>query len=323
MAKNFEGSLSEALDAAADEAVQEFEAQSEVGEDVEDDADVVEGDEEALEAADEQSDADESESDDEEPADGDVEASAEEFEWDGNPETVPENLKPYFNKTYETMRKGVDVWMSKKATEWDAKRQQYEARLAELEARAQVEQQKANAPKPPVYPGENATEAQIEKYWEDKAKYAAYEQYQELVKSGALPDPVSARQSAAAEKARIEAMQIESFITSQPGYTDEIGTLMVQAAESSPFWASQILDKNGAVALFQLVKTQAEAAAYKDAAAKANSAELQRKAGAAKRKVSKPQASSKKVTPARNFADMAFEDRLDAAIEDGFREHGL
>ena len=306
-------------DAVVDEAVAEFEAQSEVGDEVEDDAVVDEDNEEVLEDADEQSDAEEAESDDEEPAQDDEVAKADDFEWDGNPDTVPDELKPYFKKTYDTMRKGVDVWMSKKASEWDAKRKQYEARLTELETSRLVEQQKASAPKPPVRPGENATEAEVEKYWDDKAKYAAYEQYRGLIESGAIPDPVSARQSALHAQQQEMATRIERAVTAQPGYTDVLGEKMIEVAQSHPFWASQVLDENGAVELFNYVKTQTEAAALKEAAAKASTAELQRKVSAAKRKVSKPQAATKKVSPAHTFSG-SLEDVVDQAFAEALSE---
>lgn len=321
MVKSVEAEAVDAINAAADEAVAEFEAQSEVGDEVEDDAVVDEDNEEVLEDADEQSDADEAESDDEEPAQDDEVAKPDDFEWDGNPDTVPDELKPYFKKTYDTMRKGVDVWMSKKASEWDAKRKQYEARLTELETSRLVEQQKASAPKPPVRPGENATEAEVEKYWDDKAKYAAYEQYRGLIESGAIPDPVAARQSALHAQQQEMATRIERAVTAQPGYTDVLGEKMIEVAQSHPFWASQVLDENGAVELFNYVKTQTEAAAYKEAAAKAKSAELQRKVGSATRKVSKPKARSAPSTPARNFAG-TLDEVLEQIGEEAAREFG-
>ena len=113
------------------------------------------------------------------------------------------------------------------------------------------------------------------------------------------------------------------MVQAQPDFTDAIGDQMYALAQSNPHWLSQTTSDDGMMALYDVVKTQAEAAAYKDAAAKASTAELQRKASARERKVSKPAPTKKAPTPARNFADMGFEEALDVAIADGFAESGL
>lgn len=324
MAKNFEGAMQEALDAAADEAVREFdEAQSEDGEEVADDAAADEGDEEALEAADEQSDDDEPEAEDDEPADGDDDEPEVDFAWDGNPETVPEKLKPGFDKMYETMRKGVDVWMSKKAQEWNVQRQQYEARLRELETSAQESRRAALEPKLPSPPGPDATQEQIDHYYDARAKYAAYQQLKELQEAGLVASP----QKASAPQANDVVVAVEkrmALVQKQDGYSDDIGISMAQMAETNPALSQLLLTDEGAVALFQMAKTQADAAAFKKAAADAKSAELKHKAGAVKRKVQKPTSAKKSVSPAHNFADKAlsFEDKLDLAIAEGFQDFG-
>ena len=295
MAKNVEGVMQDALDAAADEAVQEFEAQSEDSE-VEFELDP----------------------DDEEPAD-DAEADGPvEFEWDGNPETVPANLRPYYDKTYEVMRKGVDVWMSKKATEWQQQRQAYEQRLKDLEDRAREQQQKAIEPPEPTEPGENATAQDWQKYTRDLARYEAWQIINDREQLNAPANLEYQRQL----EYQQEAIRRSNMIESQPGYTDEVGNKMVELAKSNPYWSSLINTDEGLMALFDTVKTQVEAAKHKEAAAKASSAEIQHKANAAKRRVSKPKTAAKKVTPARNFAEMGFEDKIDAAIEDAFRDFG-
>jgi len=320
MAKNLEGMMQEALDAAADEAVSEFEAQeSEDDEVVEDDAAADEGDEDALEAADEQSDGDESETDDEEPADSDVAESAE-FEWDGNPQTVPENLKPYYEKVYDTMRKGVDVWMSKKAQEWNSQRQQYEARLHELETSALEGKRAALEPKLPPVPGPDASQEQIDAYYDARSKLAAFQQFKELQEAGLLPKQAAQQVPVVPDQAAVD--RRVQLIQSQPGFSEEIAVAMVEVSKQNPYWAEQLQRDEGALALFQLVKTQAEAAQLKQAAAKANTAELQRKASAATRKVSKPKAAPTKVSAARNWAEMSLDDVVDAAFAEAIQESG-
>lgn len=320
MAKNLEGEMQEALDRAADEAVNEFEAQSEAEDEIADDAEVDEGDEDALEAADEQSDDDsDSVADDEEPADGDEQAGAGEFEWDGNPETVPDDLKPYFGKVYDTMRKGVDVWMSKKAQEWNVQRQQYEARLHELEAGALESKRAALEPKMPTPPGADATQDQIDEYYDKRARYASYQQLKELQEAGFVPGPQ--KQAPAQVEATAAVENRLALVQKQDGFTDDIAESMLAIAQSNPALSQLLLSDEGAVALFQMAKTQSDAAAYKEAAAKAKSVELQRKASAGKRKVSKPQSATKKVSPSHTFSG-TLEDVVGQAFEEALSELG-
>ena len=131
MAQGIDAFMEDALERAADEAIAEFEdgAQSEDGEVEVDEAAGAEDDEDVLEAADEQSNEADLETEDDEPADDDDTERPVEFSWDGNPDTVPENLKPYFDQVYDTniciplakLRRSVDwselyVWWPKFVT---------------------------------------------------------------------------------------------------------------------------------------------------------------------------------------------------------------
>jgi hypothetical protein len=313
MAQNIEGMMSDALDAAASEAISEFEAgqDAEVSEDADVEYEEV-ADEDGDEAEYEAPDVEESDETGE-PAESDIESS-DGFEWDGNPDHVPAELRPYYDKMYETMRKGVDMWMSKRASEQHAEKQEMQRRIAEMESQLRD----FNAPKEPTRPGQDATQDDWDRYYDDRARWIAAQEHEKFMQSRGYPDPGQMQVLAAQQ----EAIRRANMIEAQPGYTDEIGLEMVRVAESNPYWAQQINTDEGLRALFDVVKQQKEAAAYKDAAAKANSAEIQRKASAVKRKVSKPKASSKPATPSRNFAEMGFEERIDAAIADTLKELG-
>ena len=317
MAQDVETNMADALDAAAAEAVAEFdEAQSEEGIEVADEDIADESDEEALEAADDESDDDEvPDTEDEEPAD-EAEDEEADFSWDGNPETVPEELKPYFDHIYGTMRKGWDKWSSKKANEWNLKRQEYESRIAELELARQKAERAASAPPRPVRPGEGATAEDWEKYDEALIDYRIYQQ--ELKRS---PDPAPEQVQ---QQRQAELLRRGQYIEAMPGYNEEIGNKMVELAESDPDWSTLFQQSDqGAAKLFQFAKTQVEAEAYKKAAAKAEQDSVRNKAKAAKRAVRKPSAPSKKTAPVRDYASMTFEEKLEASTKDAFAELGL
>jgi hypothetical protein len=322
MDKTPEATFVDALEAAGEEAISEIEAQSEAGE-IEDGELTVEDDHEEIdEAAGDEAEDDLSEPEDEEQVDVQEEGSDDAtFTWDGTPESLTDEAKQIYDVLHKDMRDGVNVWQSKKASEWGVRQQAFERRIQELEAVARRSELAEAAPKEPARPGENATQAEVDKYYDDRAKFAAYQQTMDMVERGIIPGQHNAPPAPGAPDPAMEQRILR--VQAQPGYNEDIDRRMYELAQSSPHWLSQTQTDDGMMALFDLVKTQVEAAAYKEAAAKASTAEIQRKASAPKRKVSKPRSAPKRVTPARNYADMGFDEKLEAATDDAFRELGL
>lgn len=317
MAKDIEALMGDALDAAVNEAIEEIDGDTfdeVIGDDDGEDADA--GDEASGETADNPEIEGQDDSEDE-AADGDAENETEGFSWDGKPESLNGDAKAIYDVLYGTMRKGVESWMSERATAWGRQKQEYEKRLADMEVYVREQQQLASAPKPPQRPGDGATQDDWDAYFAGIAKHAAWEQTRELQKQQQAK-PAANDQQAAMVEAQVRAKTIESL----PDYTDDIGVKMVELAEADEFWADAFRTDRGAMKLFSVAKLQIEADRNKKAAAQAKSADIRHKAGASKRSVSKPVVRSKAPAPARDWAKMTLDDVVDAALDEAIGEVG-
>ena len=255
-----------------------------------------------VEADDE--DEDEAE-DEEEQEEEDPPAEAKEpVAWDGNPQTLPPELKPYVDNVV----RGVNM----KLQEVAQIRKELQAELERAKSQAQGPKEVAN--EQPPFPTDDDSPEEYNRKWAAINKYNA-EQAARAVLAEREQSPDNSRLQQAAAFA--EAQQRYIRLQSQPGYSDEIADKMVEIAQSdsSGYWNDQLQTSDqGTLALFELAKTQMTAASLqktaeelkKTAASKATD-ETKRKAGAAKRQVSRP-SGTRKSTPAENFKKMSLDE---------------
>jgi hypothetical protein len=312
-------SFEDALESAVQEAVAEDETVEDEGFDFEDEEASDESelsDEEIAEdpAEDEELEAEGDEADEDE-------AAQSVFEWNGNPDELPDHVeydgKVYdLTKVYKSMQAGFTKKMqglSEKQREAEELAKQY----AEMVKSQKSQQAEVEDPRP-ANPTEDMSPDQIEKRWDDIQKWTARQTYRDMVREGTIPDPETVKSQMAQQEQQFAAQRRLNLLTSQPGWNEQVEGEMLQLAESNPFWASQLQTDDGALALYEFVQNKMTAAQLKEQAAKLETEKVKRSAGSHKRAT--PKSSSQKKSAAKsaadNFADLAFEDKLDVAIND-------
>jgi hypothetical protein len=241
------------------------------------------------------------------------ETQYEKFERTGNPDDLPAELV----KSYKLMQAGY----TKRSQELADMRKDYDSRTKQLMDQME-QQQKASreqSKKPrPSNPTEAMSQEDQNQRWQEISKWETQETINEMIASGALPDPERVNRQLAEQEAAADGQRRFNMIAAKEGYTDDVGQAMENLAKSNQFWANQIVTDEGASACFDFVKTQMAASDFKTQAAKLEEAKVNRSAGANKRATPKPATQSKSVSPVDNFKDLGFEDTLEAIIREDF-----
>jgi len=318
-----EEAFGEVLDRATEEAVEEFDA-------TEEDADV----EVEEEIVDEPSESEEVVEDIPE-AEDEVEAEGEEVEqvdespsvvqWSGNPDELPTAVE-YDGKVYDLSQtyKAMQAGWTKKTQELAEQRKQYEAMTRQYQELIQGQkQQAAEAEDPrPANPTESMSPQEQEQRWDEINRWIARDENRRMVRDGIIPDPEAVKQQMAVQQQQADLVGRLNMIASQPGYNEAVDQRMVQIVEAdeSGYWQQQFQSDQGAKALFDLAKNQLAAEENKAKAAAAESAKVKRQAKAASKATPKQSAQNKKAEPkpADNFAELAFEDKVGAIINQEF-----
>jgi hypothetical protein len=309
------------IDAAADEAVSMFESDVDDGEDFS---------EEQSDDIEHESDADRVGADEEEEEqDGDIEEDDEEeaalsvIDWNGNPDELPTDIvidgKRYdLTKTYKAMQAG----FTKKMQEVAAERKKYEElsqhamQIVESKKQAQAI---ADDPRP-TNPTSDMSDEQQERRWEDIQRWVARDEQRRLVREGIIPDPNMVRQQMLQQEQQYAAQRRFNMLTSQPGWNEQTENAMIAIAQADEFWAEQLHTDHGAMKLYEFVQEKIAADQFRAKAAELENAKVKRSASASKRATPAPSSQNKSASkkPADVFAEMGFEDKLDAAIREGF-----
>lgn len=266
----------------------------------------------------------------EEDAEGQLEGSEESSEdveeatevgtpWDGDPSTVPDELKAGFDKMSGTMNKA----LQKKFREVDAVKKQYEAEVFKYR-QAQRQQPEASGPEkvgPPKPPGEGATAQDWESH---EARTAEY--YYKKFNAGTTQD-------VAVMKQQNDMQNRLQLIVSQPGASDEVMYKMRDMAESDPRYIEMYQSDDGAVRFFEEAKFALEKEAFakekNDVAsskAEAAKAAATRKADASKRSTGRPGSVKAASTPEETFSRKTFrnyEEKLAYIGKQVLDENGL
>lgn len=327
MATFNEAGFDQKLEAAGDEAISELEQS------VEDPVDEVEAEEhydEPVESEQEVED-DSVEMDASEYEDEDTEAvedAPSTFEWDGNPDTLPSSVEHDgqvydLTKVYKAMQGG----FTKKMQELAEFRKEYEKQVEQMKVKAQqAERQAAIANDPrPANPTEEMPFEEQQKRWDEITEWVARNSYRKMIESGDIPDPTQMQANIQQQEQAASIQRRVAMIQSQDGYSEEVENAMVEAANGNEYWHNALQSDDGALALFQHVKTKMEAEAFKSKAAELESARVRKKAAASKNATPSPAVQKKAARKeiAENFAKMGFEEKLDVLVDDGLSDFGL
>lgn len=250
--------------------------------------------------------------------------------WDGNPETVPEALKPGLDRFMANVNKGIGKRMRELA---DLEKRMNETifRYQEAMAPRPAQQAQAKDSGPPPKPDNDASEAEWDAYHDARAAYNARKVMEKEIAEGRLVTADQYRETAdvVAQQNRL------SLITSQPGADSDVMFLMSKMVEAEPALAPMLDSDDSALALFRMAKREAElrraAQAAQDAktaaAIKANE-EAKRKAAAGKSGLARPGGSSAMVSEkseefAKRKAGMTPSERLAFLNAERARELGM
>ncbi len=261
----------------------------------------------------------------EEDAEGQIEEEAESVEdveeavtedgspWDGDPATVPDELKAGFDKMSGQMNKAlqkkfreIDEVKKKKLREMDTVKKQYEAEIFKYQqAQREMQHPQQSAPQegsPPKPPGEGATAED----WQEYEAKSAEHHYKKF----------NAEQSQEVAELREKQMLDDrlKFVTSQDGATQEVLTRMSVMAEANPRYQEMFYQSEEAArqffneAKFALEKEafEAEKAGVATKQAEAAKAAAKRMAGAAGRATPRPGGTKAASAPEEVFSRKSF-----------------
>lgn len=233
-----------------------------------------------------------------------VEEPQESKPWDGNPDTVPDSHRAYFDQMAGTMKKGFNVKAQALAEE---KRQYENARLQYEQATLQMQQApQQQAPSgPPKPPEQGASEADWQRHEQAVAEHHNAPMRAEL-------DDLRNRQAIYEGKAKMDERLV--LISNQPGATDAILQRMRDMVDADHSLSDAFGADNTAIQFFNQAKLAIEQEAFaKEQAefakdkAKAATATATRKAGAAGRASSRPgSTTTAPSSPEQTFASRTF-----------------
>lgn len=230
-------------------------------------------------------------------------------QWDGKIESLPENVRAVVGPIHKTMERG----MHQKFQELASLRKEYEQKLESLRADPTPSRKAETGPPPPPtsdMPYEEQVEAQNK-----RDAYFAKQALEEQFKASPHVQKMEAIAKQQEADTRVQMVQ------KQPGFTPEVGAAMAQIAESHPYYASLLDTDEGSLVLFQTAKIALENYALKSASGQAQQAAaakaeagIKKKASAGQAAISRP-GSTRKTTPAENYAKMGFAEAEKAALE--------
>jgi len=312
-----EFSFAEALDDATEQAVEEYdglELEGDQSEDVEEEfvediAEEVIGEPESQVSEDIQAEEPEAAPDEGiEAAEEEVVEVKKSFAETGNPDDLP----PELHAQLKLMQSGFTKRMQKAAEDDRAREAAHRERMQQLD----VQLKKANVKPRPANPTESMSFEEQQQRWDDISKWNGQEAVREMVESGQLPDPDRVTRQLDEQERAAAGQKRYNMIASQEGFNEQVDAAMLQLSQTDQYWNNAIQSDEGAMACFEYVKTQLQAADFKSKAAELENARVKRSADAARRQTPKPATQTKAAAtkPAENFADLAFEDKLDAVI---------
>lgn len=310
-----------AEDAANFDAAEEQPEQDAETEDFEDaePADMAEGESEEIETEDASEDHD-----DDEQAESEDEAVAP-LEWDGDPDNVPSELRPYFDSMMDRMNKGVNKKLREIA---EARKQvedlsmRYQQTLLQMQ-QSQVQQGPQGQPKPPEMPGPDGTDADWKAYETANREYLKHELISDLKTQGLLPDQNQFR----VMQQQQEIQRRNGWVFAQPDVNDDIMYKMAELIQGDEAFANAYDSDAGVKQLYVVARERVKAeqlakenAELKKKAGQSVVAQAKRKAGAAKRSV--PRSGGKAAeSPEEKFNRKAF--RNTDEVLDHFKEEAL
>lgn len=308
---SFEEALTDAVEEAVNEPVEEEAVEEEtyeVEEGTTEESPLSEDDsEDAIEA-------EEVEAESEEVIESDDSPSVE--LWNGNPDELPPPVahegKMYdLSTTYKNMQAGFTRKMQE-LSERDRQREEVHRQTME-QLQGLMQKAEVEADPRPVNPSQEMSVQEQEKQWDKIAQWNA----RQVLREQQAKEPAA---DAPAEQDRYNlAMQRLNMIRAQDGYTSEVESRMDEIVANDPYWYAQVSTDDGAVKLFTLVKQELELADMKKRAAELEASKIKRSASASKKRTPKPTTQTKQAeSPDERFADLAFNERIDRIVDDAF-----
>jgi len=251
---------------------------------------------------------------------------SDDWEWDGNYDSVPEHLRPML-PAFKRVRGDWEKGESKRLEQAAVARKEAEALVAENRAlgailRAKLAesnlpgQPKAQTGPPDLPTGDDVTQEQWLAALDKRQEWIAEQRFQKAKESG----EIVTREEYQKVKATIDGDEQGRRIMTYPGYTQEIGMHMIELIKSDP--AMNDLANTNDRALFELAKTQVEliefkksATATQTVAAEKAAENIRKKALAGQNSLSRPGSTPKIFTPSSNKENLTFEDVADEAEE--------
>ena len=257
--------------------------------------DAVEEDGETDEGTSDEEDEDDAEADDEVEEEESAEETQEPVQWDGNPDTLPEQLKP----AYTNMVRGYGMKMEEVA----ALRKELQAAIeAAKSGPAQGPQEDGPPPAPTFDDNEetfNAKQAALTQWHVRKAIEAERE------KTGAGVDRVAALERKMAAEAIAAARAKEE---AHPDHSPAVMDMVQKLVDSNPMFYNQPETEETIASIFELARDNVELAKRKTSSA-------QHKATAPKRAITRPgKGAVKKASPKEVFAK-GLDEAIDLAVD--------
>lgn len=209
--------------------------------------------------------------------------------WDGNPDNVPDELRPGFDHMMSLMNKGVNKKLRELA---DERKQvemlglQYQQMLMQMQQQGAQGNQSRSPSGPPEMPGPDATDADWKAYDQANREYLKNDIMNELRSSGALPDPKQFE----VMRQQQDIQRRTNWVMNQDGVNDDIVYELSEMIQSEPeFQGALDTDQTTmyaykvAVERWKAKQVAKENEELKKKASESVAAQAKRKAGAAKR----------------------------------------
>jgi len=276
--------------------------------------------EESEEAADEDADT-EAEAEDQDP-----EAVATGADWNGDPDTVPAELKAGYDRMVEIGRKGI----GKLVRQLNEQKSALERERSELTlAIANMNKPKVSDDAPPELPTGDVPDAEWNAAVEKRQQWLINKTIQDKINSGEI---VTADQYQGVQQ-HFVAQQRIGLVQQQPEWSPEVGVRMADLVEQTPTLQTLMDTDNGAVDLYKIALKDLKAEKLAEdnkqlsgLAAQKQADIAKRKAGAAGRAVSRPGSTKAETTPADTYRKKVFrsvDEKLDFLAAETRKELGL
>jgi len=291
-------------DEPLDDPAEEAEVADAEGEPSEEEADEPAEDDEPDEAAADQAEEEGAESEDV------ADAKPVGIDWDGDPDTVPDELRTGYDRQMKIVNKGVNKLMRELADErkqTQALAMQYQQAMLDMQ-QAPKQQQSSPVGRPEL-PSEGATQADWQKYEEDNFLYLQGKH------GGRQHDEQTSglAQQVAELKYKTDLANRVTLIANQPGATDEVLLRMQAMAAEDDTYLQMYQSDEGAIRFFKEAKLVEDRAAFElekaeilKKASESEKVKATRKAGAAGRASPRPGSAKAATSPESNFKKKVF-----------------